>query len=213
MGVKGRNTAQSVLPKNKDITPRSNRHRELCEAGAKFLRKKFPYYFRKPHVLIEFCPIGGESPDVFGLDGDRSLLIEVKVSREDFLRDKLKPHRQPGKGIGYTRYYLCPTNLIKEDELPDGWGLLYADEIDNISVVKESKSFLERNFNHELTIMQSVIRRLHPKYGILDFRKEGMTDNSNIGEEIDTILEDYYQQKIDLLEVRKRMMMLCGVYG
>jgi hypothetical protein len=177
MGVKGRNTAQSVSASSKDTTPRSNRHKELCEAGAKFLRRKAPYYFRKPFVLIEFCPIGGESPDVFGLDADRSLLIEVKASREDFLRDKLKPHRQPGKGIGYTRYYLCPTDLIKEEELPDGWGLFYADEMNNISCVKESKPFTERDYNHELTLMQSVIRRLHPKYGILDFRKEGMKDD------------------------------------
>lgn len=177
MGVKGRNTTQSVSASSKDTTPKNNRHRELCEAGARFLRRKAPYYFRKPFVLIEFCPCGGENPDVFGLDADRSLLIEVKVSREDFLRDKLKPHRQPGKGIGYTRYYLCPANLIKEEELPDGWGLFYADEMNNISCVKESKPFKERNFNHELTLMQSVIRRLSPKYGILDFRKEGMKDD------------------------------------
>jgi hypothetical protein len=59
---------------------------------------------------------------------DGSIVLEAKVSRADFLADAKKPHRQPGKGLGRWRYYLCPEGLISPDELPLGWGLLYASE-------------------------------------------------------------------------------------
>ena len=74
---------------------------------------------------------GQEIPDAFGVrasgdDYDGSVLVEVKVSRADFLQDKKKPHRNGEKlGIGRWRYYMCPEGLIKPDELPKNWGLLY----------------------------------------------------------------------------------------
>lgn len=146
-------------------------HRELCEIGAKFINNSENYHFRRPFVLIEFCPTMGESPDIYGLSGPRSLLIEVKVSKGDFKRDIKKNFRKSGKGIGLTRYYLCPTGLINENELPENWGLLYCDENKKIEIVKMSGYFFERDFSQELLIMQSVIRRLAVKYQILDFRE------------------------------------------
>lgn len=145
-------------------------HRELCEIGAKYLRNCKIWWIRKPYVLLEMCPIGGESPDVFGLDGSRSLLIEVKITRSDFKTDFKKKYRQEGKGVGLTRYYLCPEGVIGEKELPDKWGLLWCNDKGKIEVIKRSECFHERDFEHELTIMQSVIRRLADKRKILDFR-------------------------------------------
>lgn len=51
-------------------------------------------------------------------------MIEVKVTRSDFLADRKKPHRQGGKGMGSWRYYMAPEGLISVGELPDGWGLI-----------------------------------------------------------------------------------------
>lgn len=68
-----------------------------------------------------------EQPDAIGWRDHVSILVEVKVSRDDFLADAKKPFRlQPEKGMGDWRLYLCPPELIQPDELPPGWGLLWA---------------------------------------------------------------------------------------
>ena len=74
-------------------------------------------------VVAWQCP---ESPDVIGWGYDGiSYVVEVKVSRADFLGDKAKPHRS-GKvcGLGVYRYYAAPRGLIDPTELPEGWGLI-----------------------------------------------------------------------------------------
>lgn len=71
--------------------------------------------------------ISGELPDAIGWRDGLSILIECKVSRADFLSDKGKPFRaDPSKGMGDWRFYLCPPGVITIDDLPLGWGLLYA---------------------------------------------------------------------------------------
>lgn len=145
-------------------------HRELCEIGAKYLANHIGWKMRCPNVLIEFCSSSAENPDIFGLRGDKSICVEVKVSRSDFRRDILKPHRHTG-GIGLTRFYLCPKGMIRADEINNGWGLLeYDKDTGKIDITKESEFFNERYFASELTLMQSVIRRLSGGKKILDFR-------------------------------------------
>jgi hypothetical protein len=57
---------------------------------------------------------------------DGSVVVEVKTSRSDFLADFKKPHRSGDTvGIGMYRYYMCPEGVIRPDELPERWGLLY----------------------------------------------------------------------------------------
>jgi hypothetical protein len=168
MAIKGR---KKQVGKLKSSVTVKNTHRKLCEIGAKWLKNVIQWQFRYQYILIEFCPMFGESPDVFGLRTGSSILIEVKTSRKDFLIDFKKPYRKEGKGIGLTRYYLCPTNLIKVSELPKKWGLLYCNKNDKITVIKKSENFIKRDYEHELVIMQSVIRRLAGRPRVLDFRK------------------------------------------
>jgi hypothetical protein len=77
-------------------------------------------------ALPELYTIGGEIPDAWGLDSSgTSCLIEVKVSRADFLRDAKKYHRRmPQLGLGNLRYYMAPAGVIHLGELPECWGLL-----------------------------------------------------------------------------------------
>ncbi|HSB76357.1 MAG TPA: hypothetical protein VLC12_11955 [Terriglobales bacterium] len=65
-------------------------------------------------------------PDAIGWKGKcRSVVVECKVSRADFLADRAKPFRQdPQIALGCERYYLAPAGLIAPGELPPGWGLL-----------------------------------------------------------------------------------------
>lgn len=82
-------------------------------------------------AFSEIKCINSEIADVIGFaSGDYSILIESKVSRSDFLRDRLKPFRDPNNscGVGKYRFYSCPTNLIKIHEVQDNWGLIYFNE-------------------------------------------------------------------------------------
>lgn len=114
------------------MTQNNLTHRELCEIGAALLRKPESANGHGCHFSIVEPSCYGENPDVFGIrhgsDGYDigTILLEAKTSRADFLADRKKPHRiSPEKGIGKWRYFICPTDLIKPDELPERWGLIY----------------------------------------------------------------------------------------
>ena len=103
----------------------SKEHDELCLRAAKFLKNNgFSVVFDDRYQASTGT---GEQPDAIGFRNGVSCLVEVKVSRADFLADKKKHFRkEPTVGMGDWRFFLCPPNLIKPEDLPDGWGLLYA---------------------------------------------------------------------------------------
>ncbi len=117
----------------------------------------------------------GEIPDVIGFGSGHSVLVECKVSRNDFLSDKSKPFRQrPEIGMGDKRYYCCPKGLISKDELPYGWGLIYINEKNKaivhyspqIEIVKEygtRKEWIKHKkcIKSEHMLLYSALRRLH----------------------------------------------------
>lgn len=119
-----------------------NKHRWLCEIGAKFLKRPESANGHGCHFAIIEPSCYGENPDVFGIRHGANgfsvgtVLIEAKTSRSDFLADRKKPHRmQPETGIGKWRYYICPTDLIKPKDLPEKWGLIYVNERGHCNIV------------------------------------------------------------------------------
>ena len=67
-----------------------------------------------------------EIADVIGFKSGFSIVIESKTSRSDFLADKKKPWRKdPKKGMGNYRFFLCEEGIIKPEDLPPKWGLLH----------------------------------------------------------------------------------------
>ena len=119
----------------------------------------------------EFKSITDEIPDVIAFGAwNHSVLIECKASRSDFLSDKKKPFRsEPKLGMGKQRFYCCPDNLIKIDELPDGWGLIYVNQNKKARLIyspyrgnieERDLGFLERNTIAEMSILYSAVRRL-----------------------------------------------------
>lgn len=103
----------------------SELHDQLCIRAAKYLKNNgFGVVFDDRY---QASTGSGEYPDAIGFRNGTSCLIEVKVSRSDFLADKKKHFRSdPSIGMGDWRFYMCPPNMIEADELPQGWGLLYA---------------------------------------------------------------------------------------
>lgn len=128
-------------------------HRVLCERAARWLRSNKNCVFS----VYELVAATNEQPDAIGFKAWESLLVEVKTSRSDFLRNKKKYHQQKDRGMGNRRYFLCPPGIIKPEDLTDGWGLLYAEPKKIVEVVRadrrESNTFAER------VLLTSILRR------------------------------------------------------
>jgi hypothetical protein len=111
-------------------------------------------------VLAELTTAISETPDALGFYGNGgSILIEVKVSRSDFLADKNKWFRShEEQGVGNLRYFAAPKGLLKKEEIPEGWGLLEIHE-HSIREVKEPVH-QTANKQNEVKMLMSVLRRL-----------------------------------------------------
>jgi hypothetical protein len=134
-------------------------HRNLCFKATKHLRNKGIQPFHKSQYVVCELERVGESPDAFGFGGSSTQLIEVKVSRSDFLSDKKKYWRKyPEHGIGKFRSYLCPEGMIKEKDLPKYWGLLWINEKGKITEIVKPEA---QPCNHieELNLIVSILRR------------------------------------------------------
>lgn len=109
-------------------------------------------------VLCEFVTATSEIPDAIGFKYHYSCVIECKVSRADFLRDKKKHFRHYG-GMGNYRYYMAPVGLIKPEELPENWGLIEVTEKGRSRIVKDAVHS-NRDFRTEHSLLYSICRRI-----------------------------------------------------
>lgn len=139
-------------------------HTDCVVAAAKYLSKRCNV------VLPEFFTHNEELPDVIGFStgiirdntwsgGVYSRLVECKVSRGDFFADRKKSFRIAAhKGMGDLRYYCCPKDMIKKDEIPEGWGLLYVYPNGQVRQIKESIMHI-RDMDSELYLLYYYARR------------------------------------------------------
>lgn len=126
-------------------------------------------------VLPEFVSMSSpEIADVLGFNASNSYMIEVKVSRSDFLRDKHKDFRRmEARGVGNYRYYACPAKdargkrIINVLEIPDGWGMIYIYP-NGRAVQMLAPDHKPANIERERVLLYSYARRavvkgLHPE--------------------------------------------------
>lgn len=153
-------------------------HYDLCVEGAKWLRRRQNYErckTKKPcfnpdlcrtcrypyqYVAVELCTVGTENTDVWGYNSEGTAVIEVKVSHSDFLADKKKWWRKDAPEelrAGNLRWYLCPEGIIKPEELPDKWGLLYWDGKYIYPVV--APKVFGNTGRADMRILASILRR------------------------------------------------------
>jgi len=135
------------------------RHSTLVELGARWLRRRCSV------VLTELCATP-EIPDAIGwADGVTSILLECKVTRADFLRDRGKPAREKtNAGMGNRRYYLSPANVIQVADLPPKWGLLWAAQ-GQITIQREARGVPQRNLLAEVRYLSTMLRRAQIRIG------------------------------------------------
>lgn len=94
-------------------------HRQLCDLAVKWLQRPASRSGPGCQVAFSECRADwkGETPDAIGFRAavfkEASVVVEVKVSRADFLADRKKPHRiDPSLGMGTYRYFMAPASLI-----------------------------------------------------------------------------------------------------
>ena len=140
-------------------------HSELCDIGERYLRKTIGCLV----TAKEIVSLIGEIPDAIGFLQGYSFLIEAKVSRSDFLADQKKVFRKdPAIGIGDFRYYICEKGLIKPEELPDKWGLIYVNEKGKARQVVGGRGNIyckndwkhEKDVDAERMLLMSLARRI-----------------------------------------------------
>jgi len=172
-------------------------HKELVEIAYKWVLKRGSCGV----AFKELRSNNIEIPDIIGFGTGFSSVIECKVSRSDFLQDKNKPHRQ--KGMGTFRYFCCPVDLIKLEDLPEKWGLLYVSPDGKCKAVKDVRKIrvsptrfthdssddyyahcypnsFTRNLDAENKLMYSVIRRLFIKGHIKHIYDKDYSANRNV---------------------------------
>lgn len=131
-------------------------HGDLVGCAAKWLEKQQ----RCSVIVTEIATAAFECPDALGWQGARSLLVECKASRSDFMADRQKPFRaNPEFGIGRQRYFLTLPGVVAIEELPEKWGLLELTGT-KIRTIKGAEAFSHYNTHNELFILLSAIRRI-----------------------------------------------------
>lgn len=173
-------------------------HYQLCVEGANWLRKQKYNYERcrqkpcfNPHrgcgeccrhykyVAVELCTWGSENTDVWGLGNfNDSVIIEVKTSHSDFKADQKKWARSQQAEMlklqaGRFRWYLCPENIIKPEELPEKWGLLYWDGKRIRPIVPPS--VFENTSRADMAILTSILSRENFPQKVYNYRNKQTT--------------------------------------
>jgi len=147
-------------------------HAQLVTKAVRWLRA-----YRCGVVLSEQACVSGEMPDAIGWkQACRSVLVECKVTRADFLADRAKPFRQnPDKGVGCERFYLTTPALIKTEELPAGWGLLECHGGRIVMLQSSAKNLRTAvGFRYEMNLLLASLRRVEVRIEpqtITDFLK------------------------------------------
>ncbi len=149
-------------------------HAQLVKLAETWLRTSY----RCGVILSEQTCASGETPDVIGWKGEcRSVVVECKVSRADFLADSQKPWRQdPNIALGCERFYLAQAGLIQSAELPPGWGLLeYRGRNVRIEVKPRRISMRSpEGMKYEMNLLLASLRRVEVRIEpqtITDFLK------------------------------------------
>ena len=159
MGRRGKPRRRKAKGRKEHVAENGLTHSKIIEHSRKVL-KRVGMMWKCGITFADLKTANSETPDVLGFYSGGASLIEAKASRSDFLSDKKKYFRKhPDMGMGNYRFYACPTGLIKEDELPDKWGLIYVSAKGRCTV-KVKPQWQESRTRAELAFCYSVMRRI-----------------------------------------------------
>lgn len=193
-------------------------HRQLCDLAVNWLQR--PGSRSGPGCQVAFSESrgdwSGETPDAIGFRAavykECSVLVEVKVSRADFLADRKKPHRvDPKLGMGVYRYFMAPAGMIRVDELPPRWGLIEVSAKGAPKVVAghvllkyrdEDVWTHERAIEREWTLLTRMLNRVGDVEKAQNALKESRNLNARLIKETEQLRKRV--QELELDEIRRR---------
>ena len=116
-------------------------------------------------VLAEISTSAMENPDAIGWQAHKSILVECKASRSDFLAQKNKPCVRVGRLVGNERYFLCERGVIRPEDLEGtGYGLIYVEEgLARLKMKGEFRALTGAEYNDERTMLVSALRRIQTR--------------------------------------------------
>ncbi|MFS2025190.1 adenylosuccinate synthase [Massilia sp. CT11-137] len=178
-------------------------HQELCSLAVNWLQ-------RAPRRSGPACQVAfseakggwnGEIPDAIGFrtaaEDEGSVVVEVKVSRSDYLADRAKAHRQDGAlGMGLYRYYMAPEGIISVQELPQGWGLVEVSSkrvlrvlAGHVTVKRADQAAWrhERALNREWLLLASMLSRVGNVEALHTELKKANNERSRLARELDAL--------------------------
>lgn len=198
-------------------------HSKLNEIAVRWLKRSNSQKGYGCCVAVSECKSGwdGEVPDAFGVRTtgwrDGSIVVEVKVSRSDFLADSKKPHRRdPSKGLGNWRYFMCPEDLISVEELPPKWGLLYVNKrghvIHKYSPWSETKDLSGREWDEvnsfesdkdrEIFLLSKLFSRVGDANSLNNKIKYLSNENSRLSSQLQKTRESMKTERLELMNYR-----------
>jgi hypothetical protein len=138
-------------------------HKRLKLLGLKFLKKRvvdlvcIEAKYRNMRSIADVCGINLKRKEV--------RIIEVKASRQDYLRDKkiFDIDQSYYKHCQYF-YIMCPTEILQLNEVPKEYGLIWVDENDNITVKRNPKKYNDKVKTTFVTSLKNVCRALTNNY-------------------------------------------------
>lgn len=194
-------------------------HKDLCALAVGWLRR--PASRNGPGCTISISEtvnwINGEIPDAIGWrpynhGGCGSVVVEVKVSRSDFLADVAKPHRaQPSIGMGSYRYYFAPQGLIKPEELPLKWGLVEVNERGHMKVLaghvllkwkEEDVWRFESNSIAEISTLAMCLNRVGDPQQVQDRLRDMGNQVARLAKSNDKLKEENERMRAELFNFR-----------
>lgn len=176
-------------------------HQELCSLAVNWLQRAPGRSGPACQVAFSEAKGGwnGEIPDAIGFrtaaDDEGSVVVEVKVSRSDYLADRSKAHRQDGAlGMGLYRYFMAPEGIIAVHELPQGWGLVEVSPkailrvlAGHVTVKRAEQSAWrhERAIEREWLLLASMLFRLGNVEAMHTELKKAKNDQARLARELD----------------------------
>lgn len=144
-------------------------------------RNKFPYQCANAFF-------NGYEADYWAMDYNGMVReFEIKISRQDFLKDKDKgkheKYKNDKKAPNYF-FYVCPKGLIQKHEIPSNYGLIYVINEFVIELIKSPRKLHERPF----TDWEYLCKKIYSRYWNL-LRQEYLDR---------TIEHEEYTQKLNI---------------
>lgn len=178
-------------------------HRQLCDLAVNWLKR--PASRSGPGCQVAFSESRGdwtgETPDAIGfraaVHNEAAVVVEVKVSRSDFLADARKPHRvDPAIGMGTYRYFMAPQGLIVPSELPSKWGLIEVGARGSLTVIcghvllkyrDEDTWRFDRAVGTEWTLLVRMLNRVGDVEKAQGYLKEANNRNAALARDNDRL--------------------------